>query len=170
MLLKEDNCGATGDRTQDIHLKGCCSTAELPPQRCYNYTLSTAPSSSGPGRLAFIKNHGFDSHRGHNFGNRKRIGCSAGCAPPQTALQRHNSNSPRAAVKKNEEKRKNFKELLFINFNGATSWIQIRIASYCLIAPSKTQFPKSVSNINIPKNKTEKQVEYYKICFFDFRV
>jgi len=38
--------------------------------------------------------------------------------PPQTALQRHNSNSPRAAVKKNEEKRKNFKELY--NLNGAT--------------------------------------------------
>ncbi len=47
--------GRLGIEPRTFTLKGCCSTAELPPQRCYNYTLSTAPSSSGPGRLAFIQ-------------------------------------------------------------------------------------------------------------------
>jgi hypothetical protein len=36
---------------------------------------------------------------------------------PMRAPQRENSSPPRAAVKKNEEKRKNFKELL-LNSNG----------------------------------------------------
>ncbi|MEK7504567.1 MAG: hypothetical protein AAB550_03645, partial [Patescibacteria group bacterium] len=79
-----------------------------------------------------------------------------------------NSNSPRAAVKKNEEKRKNFKELLFINFNGATSWIQIRIASYCLIAPSKNAIPKICIQYQYTKKQNRKTSGILQDLLFRF--
>ena len=48
----------------------------------------------------------------HQKGNRRSGRGSAGCAPPpQTALQRGNSNSPRAAVKKELRKTQKFQNL-----------------------------------------------------------